>query len=71
MFHYGKKQAQEVLPITENLRHEIYQNGDGAFHFIGLMTHQLEARRMVEEDNAMDILKQKMSALQEQKMAKS
>lgn len=71
MFHYGKKQAQEVFPVNEDYRHEVYNSHDDPMGFVGFMTHRMEARRPIQEDDAMDILKQKMSALQEQKLAKS
>lgn len=57
----------------EQLRHEIYETNEDNLNFTGLITHQFEARKMEREhDDAADLLalKQKMSALKNQKESK-
>ncbi|KAF8458020.1 hypothetical protein BGX38DRAFT_1139010 [Terfezia claveryi] len=72
-FLYGN-QAQEVLSKSEQTRQEIYETTDDSLNFMGLITHQLEARKLEkDEDNIAEVLalKQQMSALKDQKESKS
>lgn len=73
-FLYGNNQAQEVFSKSEQTRQEIYETTDDSLNFMGLITHQLEARKLEkDEDNIAEVLalKQQMSALKDQKESKS
>ncbi|KAF8474276.1 hypothetical protein BDZ91DRAFT_354171 [Kalaharituber pfeilii] len=69
-----ENQAQEVLSKSEHVRTEVYETTEDGLIFSGLMTHQFEARRLendLDDEAAVVALKQKMSALENEKKTKS